>query len=164
MAQRGTPNSGAETSVVRMHSGNGPHDEMDRRAIACFDWHWPTSVWIDERHRRFWTVTSVGRPRPPSRVTTTPQRRTRRTAGPPVVVGRSGEQPLKIDLPDTKLLSCSSSAQCVASDVAERLSGHIPLALGSLWWAYSTLVTVTPVGMVQLTHPVVEWPEDAGWS
>jgi hemoglobin len=28
---------GDETSVVRIHSGNGPHDEMDRRAIACFD-------------------------------------------------------------------------------------------------------------------------------
>jgi hemoglobin len=28
---------GDESSVVRMHSGNGPHDEMDRRAIACFD-------------------------------------------------------------------------------------------------------------------------------
>ena len=28
---------GDETSVVRMHSGNGPHSEMDRRAIACFD-------------------------------------------------------------------------------------------------------------------------------
>lgn len=28
---------GDETSVVRMHSGNGMHDEMDRRAIACFD-------------------------------------------------------------------------------------------------------------------------------
>lgn len=28
---------GDETSVVRMHSGNGPHDEMDRQAIACFD-------------------------------------------------------------------------------------------------------------------------------
>ena len=28
---------GDETSVVRMHSGNGPHVEMDRRAIACFD-------------------------------------------------------------------------------------------------------------------------------
>jgi hemoglobin len=28
---------GDETSVVRLHSGNGPHDEMDRRAIACFD-------------------------------------------------------------------------------------------------------------------------------
>src|SRR6516165_3838484 len=28
---------GNETSVVRIHSGNGPHDEMDRRAIACFD-------------------------------------------------------------------------------------------------------------------------------
>ena len=24
-------------SVVRMHSGNGEHTEMDRRAIACFD-------------------------------------------------------------------------------------------------------------------------------
>lgn len=28
---------GDETSVVRMHSGNGPHEEMDRRAITCFD-------------------------------------------------------------------------------------------------------------------------------
>ena len=27
---------GDETSVVRLHSGNGPHEEMDRRAIACF--------------------------------------------------------------------------------------------------------------------------------
>jgi hemoglobin len=28
---------GDETSVVRIHSGNGPHHEMDQRAIACFD-------------------------------------------------------------------------------------------------------------------------------
>ena len=35
-ARYSEPN-GDETSVVRMHSGNGPHDEMDRRAIACFD-------------------------------------------------------------------------------------------------------------------------------
>ena len=28
---------GDETSVVRLHSGNGSHEEMDRRAIACFD-------------------------------------------------------------------------------------------------------------------------------
>lgn len=28
---------GDETSVVRIHSGNGMHEEMDRRAIACFD-------------------------------------------------------------------------------------------------------------------------------
>ena len=28
---------GDETSVVRMHSGNGAHAEMDDRAIACFD-------------------------------------------------------------------------------------------------------------------------------
>jgi len=28
---------GDETTVVKIHSGNGEHDEMDRRAIACFD-------------------------------------------------------------------------------------------------------------------------------
>jgi hemoglobin len=28
---------GDETAVVRAHSGNGPHDEMDRRAVECFD-------------------------------------------------------------------------------------------------------------------------------
>lgn len=27
---------GTESSVVRMHSGNGEHEEMDRRAIVCF--------------------------------------------------------------------------------------------------------------------------------
>jgi hemoglobin len=28
---------GDETTVVRMHSGHGEHEEMDQRAIACFD-------------------------------------------------------------------------------------------------------------------------------
>lgn len=28
---------GDETHAVRLHSGNGPHEEMDERAIACFD-------------------------------------------------------------------------------------------------------------------------------
>jgi hemoglobin len=28
---------GDETAVVRIHSGNGRHEEMDRRAIGCFD-------------------------------------------------------------------------------------------------------------------------------
>ena len=32
-----TARYGDETTVVRMHSGNGPHEDMDRRAIACFD-------------------------------------------------------------------------------------------------------------------------------
>jgi hemoglobin len=36
---------GSETSVVRIHSGNGEHPEMDRRAIACFD-HALTDVGI----------------------------------------------------------------------------------------------------------------------
>ncbi len=35
--ERYTERYGDETHVVRLHSGNGPHDEMDRRAIACFD-------------------------------------------------------------------------------------------------------------------------------
>jgi hemoglobin len=32
-----TETIGDETSVVRMHSGNGVHEEMDQRAVACFD-------------------------------------------------------------------------------------------------------------------------------
>lgn len=28
---------GDESAVVRMHSCDGPHEEMDQRAIACFD-------------------------------------------------------------------------------------------------------------------------------
>ena len=28
---------GDETSVVKIHSGNGVHEEMDHRAIVCFD-------------------------------------------------------------------------------------------------------------------------------
>lgn len=41
---------GTETSVVRTHSGNGPHEEMDRRAIACFD-EPMTDVGLDGRVR-----------------------------------------------------------------------------------------------------------------
>lgn len=28
---------GSETDVVRIHSGNGSHDEMNKRAICCVD-------------------------------------------------------------------------------------------------------------------------------
>lgn len=34
---RYSENYGEESSVLRLHSGNEEHDEMDRRAIACFD-------------------------------------------------------------------------------------------------------------------------------
>ena len=43
---------GDETSVVRMHSGNGPHEEMDRRAIDCFDQALEDVGVGDERLRR----------------------------------------------------------------------------------------------------------------
>jgi len=32
-----TQTYGTESSVVRMHSGNGEHEEMDQRAIGCFE-------------------------------------------------------------------------------------------------------------------------------
>lgn len=35
--RRYTETYGDETSVARLHSGNGVHDDMNRRAIACFD-------------------------------------------------------------------------------------------------------------------------------
>jgi len=57
---------GNESSVVRMHSGNGPHDDMDERAIACFDRALEDAGLAgDERLRRAlhdyfaWTMTST---------------------------------------------------------------------------------------------------------
>jgi hemoglobin len=41
---------GDETFVVRIHSGNGPHEDMDRRAVACFD-QALTDVGLDADHR-----------------------------------------------------------------------------------------------------------------
>jgi hemoglobin len=32
-----TERFGDETAVERIHSGHGPHDDMDERAVACFD-------------------------------------------------------------------------------------------------------------------------------
>jgi hemoglobin len=59
---------GDETFVVRMHSGNGPHDEMDQRAIACFDQALEdVGVARDERLRRVlhdyfaWATTAMSR-------------------------------------------------------------------------------------------------------
>ena len=59
---------GDETSVVRMHSGNGPHEEMDRRAIACFD-QALTDVGLSETtpSGQCCTTTSPGRRRPLTR-------------------------------------------------------------------------------------------------
>jgi hemoglobin len=55
---------GDETSVVRIHSGNGPHDEMDRRAIACFDQALQdVGLARDERLDGFCTIISPGLPR-----------------------------------------------------------------------------------------------------
>ena len=44
---------GTESDVVRLHSGNGLHEEMDQRSIACFDQALEdTGVARDENLRR----------------------------------------------------------------------------------------------------------------
>lgn len=61
-----TDRYGSQTSVTRMHSGNGPHAEMDRRAIACFE-QATTDVGLGEPVRGVlidyftWATGSLGR-------------------------------------------------------------------------------------------------------
>ena len=43
---------GSETAVVRMHSGNGVHTEMDRRAVACFAQALDDAGFTDARLKR----------------------------------------------------------------------------------------------------------------
>ena len=43
---------GGESSVVRIHSGNGLHEEMDRHAIACFDQAMEDAELADPQLRR----------------------------------------------------------------------------------------------------------------
>jgi hemoglobin len=56
---------GDQTSVVRMHSGNGVHEEMDQRAIVCFDQALADVVLADNRVRQVlhdyfaWATTAV---------------------------------------------------------------------------------------------------------
>jgi hemoglobin len=59
---------GDETSVMRMHGGNGPHEDMDRRAIACFDQALiDVGLTEDDRLRKVlhdyfaWTTTTMSR-------------------------------------------------------------------------------------------------------
>jgi hemoglobin len=49
---RYTDSYGDETSVVRIHSGNGVHEEMDRCAIECFDHALADIGLIDARLQR----------------------------------------------------------------------------------------------------------------
>ena len=55
---------GDETSVVRIHSGNGLHEEMDQRAIDCFDQALEDVGLARDERLRCCTITSRGLPRP----------------------------------------------------------------------------------------------------
>jgi hemoglobin len=56
---------GDETLAVRLHSGHGPHEEMDRRAVACFDQAMADAGITDDRLRQVlhdyfaWATTST---------------------------------------------------------------------------------------------------------
>ena len=56
---------GDQTSVVGMHSGNGLHEEMDQRAIVCFDQALADIALADSREGRVlhdyfaWATTTV---------------------------------------------------------------------------------------------------------
>jgi hemoglobin len=64
---------GDETPVVKMHSGNGEHGEMDRRAIACFDQALAdVGLANDGTLRQCCTTTSPGQPRQRCPATTSP--------------------------------------------------------------------------------------------
>ena len=72
-----TSRYGDESAVVRLHSGNGPHLEMDERAIACFDAALTDCGLTEDPLRACCTTTSPGRPprrwrATPSRLTTYP--------------------------------------------------------------------------------------------
>jgi hemoglobin len=60
-----TEQYGSESSVIRIHSGNGRHEEMDRCAIACFDRAMDDVKLIDPLLRRVlhdyftWATTSA---------------------------------------------------------------------------------------------------------
>ncbi len=85
---------GDETSVVRMHSGNGPHDEMDSRAIACFDQALTDAGFAtDDPVRQVlfdyfaWATTTTM-----ARYHDVRRRRARRPGHSPLVVGRAGRE------------------------------------------------------------------------
>lgn len=64
---------GNETIVVKKHSGNGEHDEMDRRANACFDQALADiGLAAMARYDKSCTITSHGRPRQRCPATTNP--------------------------------------------------------------------------------------------
>ena len=53
---------GTESSVVRMHSGNGEHEEMDRRAIHCFELALTDVEAQDQSSGEPFSTTSHGQP------------------------------------------------------------------------------------------------------
>jgi hemoglobin len=57
---------GNESFVVRLHSGNDAHDEMDRRAIECFEQVGLTDPPLRGARREYFawaTNTTMGAPR-----------------------------------------------------------------------------------------------------
>ena len=85
---------GDETSVVRIHSGNGAHEEMDRRAIACFDQALAdVSLTADERLRQVLHDYFACHHHDDGPLSPVRGRRAGRPGHPALVLGRAPERP-----------------------------------------------------------------------
>ena len=125
---------GDETSVVRMHSGNGPHEEMDRRAIACFDQALTTSESpTTAGSGKCCTTTSPGRP--PSRCpgTALPRRTSRKgcpsKSGPGTGLSTAHEPRLSCGPPPPS--RCTSR---LPLSTAALLTGSVPPSVPDTSW------------------------------
>lgn len=80
---------GDESTVVRTHSGNGPHEEMDRRAIACFDQALTDAGIVDPRlHQTLYDYFRLGDHDVDVPLPRLEGRRPRQPDHPPLVLGR----------------------------------------------------------------------------
>ncbi|WP_219845498.1 group II truncated hemoglobin [Paenibacillus sp. AR247] len=89
--QRYTEEYGDENTVVRLHSGNGPHKDMDRRAIICFD-QALVDVGLatnDQLRQVLHDYFFLGHNHHDGRISRFRQRRARRSPNPALVLGRS---------------------------------------------------------------------------
>jgi len=111
---------GDETAVVRIHSGHGPHEEMDQRAIGCFD-DAMRDIGITEDdpvrpvlHDYFaWATTATM-----ARYHHSPRRRTRRPRDSEVVVGGSRLRAVGIET------SFRDAPMVTGNSFGVRLSSH----------------------------------------
>ena len=160
---------GDETSVVRMHSGNGVHEEMDRRAIACFDQALTDAGLADDPrlrqvlHDYFAWATSAS-------MAALPRVRRRRPGWPrhpALVVGRPRSRTVTIELREITdanreavlALHAGPAEGRFVSSVADSIEEAAETPEGSPWYR-AVYLEGEPVGFVMLSWDVTPRPPD----